>query len=123
METTVFFSSGMAARMFQGRLYLRGRSINPDDEQGLDKITGVFEKYAGHPFPLTEIHIDLDYINSQSNKILFRLLFIAEEMEKKNNKVNIYWYLDKEDDLMEEQSQIFSEVLNIPVLLRYREAS
>jgi hypothetical protein len=99
----------------EGILKLSGRSIPTDTSRSFNKLIETFYRYSRNPKPRTEIHIDLEYINSASNRSLLNLLIIAEYLFKEGFEVEIYWYYHDADDIMIEQGKIFSELITLPL--------
>ena len=98
-----------------GILNISGRSILTDTSRSFNKLIEAFYRYSHKPDARTEIHIDLEYINSASNRSLLNLLILAEHLHKESFKVEVQWYYHDEDDIMFEQGKIFSELLSLPV--------
>ncbi len=74
----------------------------------------MFYTYTKAPRENTEVHINLEYMNSTSNRSLLNLLIVAEKLHEENKNVNVYWYYRQEDEIIHEQGKIFEELLNLP---------
>jgi hypothetical protein len=101
----------------EGILKMSGRSIPIGISKNFNQLIEAFYRYSRNPRPRTEIHIDLEYINSASNRSLLNLLIIAEYLFKEGFNVEVNWYYYEKDDIMFEQGCIFSELLSLPLKL------
>jgi hypothetical protein len=106
-EPLISFSDGI--------LIIRGRSIPTNTSKSLNQLIESFYRYSRKPKSKTEIHIELEYINSASNRCLLNLLIVAEHLHKEKLQVEVKWYYYDEEDIMLEQGQIFSELLSLPI--------
>jgi len=95
-------------------LRIKGRSIPTEPSISFNKLIEAFYRYSRNPNARTEIQIELEYINSASNRSLLNLLILAEHLFKEGFEVEIFWYYYNEEDIMFEQGQIFSELLSLP---------
>jgi hypothetical protein len=103
-----------------GILKMSGRSIPTDTSRSFNHLIEAFYRYSRNPKARTEIHIDLEYINSASNRSLLNLLIIAEYLFKEGFEVEVQWYYHEKDDIMFEQAKIFSELLSLPFKLNQK---
>ncbi len=100
-----------------GILIISGRSIPTNTSRSFNQLIETFYRYSRKPKSRTEIHIELEYINSASNRSLLNLLIVAEHLFKEKMDVEVKWYYHDEEDMMLEQGQIFSELLTLPINL------
>jgi len=101
-----------------GILRIEGRSITFDSARHFSPLFEALYTYVGNPLDVTEVHINLEYINSDSTRTLLRILQIIEGIIAKTNKhVKIYWHYSSDDELMNELGQFFQEILQVPVEL------
>jgi hypothetical protein len=100
-----------------GVLTIRGRSIPSDSSNLYDPVIESFYQYTMQSLQQTEIHIELEYVNSTSNRSLLNLLIIAEHLYSDQKQVKISWYYHPGDEIMYEQGRIFQELINIPIAL------
>ncbi|MFW6370573.1 MAG: DUF1987 domain-containing protein [Bacteroidota bacterium] len=97
-----------------GVLRIEGRSIPANSVHLYEKVIEMFYTYTKAPRENTEVHINLEYMNSTSNRSLLNLLIVAEKLHEDNKNVNVYWYYRQEDEIIHEQGKIFEELLNLP---------
>jgi hypothetical protein len=99
----------------RGILTISGRSIPINTSRSFNQLIETFYRYSRKPESRTEIHIELEYINSISNRSLLNLLIVAEHMSREGIEVEVIWYYHDEDDIMFEQGKLFSELLTLPI--------
>ncbi|MDQ3192343.1 MAG: DUF1987 domain-containing protein, partial [Bacteroidota bacterium] len=76
------------------------------------------KNYVTTPSSNTDFIINLEYFNSSSVKQVLKVLITLEEIVKKGQKVNITWYYNQEDELMEIKGQEIKSILKIPFVLK-----
>jgi hypothetical protein len=101
----------------EGILTISGRSIPINTSRSFNHLIETFYRYSRKPKSRTEIHIELEYINSTSNRSLLNLLIIAEHLSREGFQVEVLWYYHDNDDIMFEQGKLFSELLTLPIRL------
>jgi len=117
-EITLFIEATASEPLIsfsEGILIISGRSIPTDASRSFNQLIETFYRYSRKPKSKTEIHIELDYINSASNRSLLNLLIVAEHLFKEQLDVQVKWYYQDKEDIMLEQGQIFSELLSMPI--------
>ena len=97
-----------------GKLNISGRSIPPDSIKLFEPLLQVFYTYSQNPEEITEFNIQLEYLNSDSNRALMNLLFMAEKLYNEGKKVIVRWYYRSNDMLMYEQGNIFKSLVEVP---------
>jgi hypothetical protein len=110
-------NTGPSIQFSEGVLTIRGRSIPSDSSNLYDPVIESFYQYAQQSYQQTEIHIELEYVNSTSNRSLLNLLIIAEHLCSDQKHVKICWYYHPDDEIMYEQGKVFQELINIPIAL------
>jgi hypothetical protein len=114
-ELKIEGSKTMPAITFRhGKLNIIGRSI-PADSKGLyEPLFKMLFSYSQHPEDSTEINIQLDYLNSDSNRALMNVLLLAEKIYYKGNKVMVRWFYKNNDSAMYDQGNIFKSLIEVP---------
>jgi hypothetical protein len=97
-----------------GKLRIAGRSIPHDSKRLYDPLFHVLYLYSQDPEEVTEISIQLEYLNSDSNRSLMNLLILAEKLHRRGKKVVINWIYKKTDTSMFEQGHIFKSLIDVP---------
>lgn len=114
-ELTIEGSKTMPSITFKsGKLKIIGRSIPPDSKRLYDPLFHVLYLYSQDPEEVTEINIQLEYLNSDSNRSLMNLLILAEKMHRRGKQVVIRWYYKNNDSVMFEQGHIFKSLIEVP---------
>jgi len=105
----------------EGILIMKGRSIPADSTTLFNPVIACFYDYSKNPLPITEINIQLDYINSSSNRSIMNLLIIAESIYSKGHEVVVNWYYDEADEMILDQGSIFQSLIKIPFNIQVSE--
>jgi hypothetical protein len=114
-ELIIEGSKTMPAISFKsGKLRIIGRSIPADSRRLYDPLFQVLYLYSQDPEDVTEINIQLEYLNSDSNRSLMNLLILAEKMCRRGKKVIINWFYKSNDTVMFEQGHIFKSLIEVP---------
>ena len=114
-ELIIEGSKTMPAISFKsGKLKITGRSIPTDSRRLYDPLFHVLYLYSQDPEDVTEFNIQLEYLNSDSNRSLMNLLIIAEKMHRRGKEVIIKWYYKNSDTVMFEQGHIFKSLIDVP---------
>jgi hypothetical protein len=98
----------------EGVLIIKGRSIPADSTALFNPVIECFYDYSKNPLPRTEINIQLDYINSSSNRSIMNILIIAESIYTKGNEVIVNWFYEEADEMILDQGSIFQSLIKIP---------
>lgn len=97
-----------------GQLTIYGRCIPVEKSDISHVINQYINNYARNPQPLTEISIDLDYINCQTQRqLLASLQRLSNLQQETGTKVKITWYYDSYDDSMLELGDIFRSMVDV----------
>ena len=82
-----------------GNILIKGDLIGNDALNKLSKLHNDIGNYAKHPNKVTQLKIMLNYFNTSSLSILFKIMQTLEKLHlKSNSEVNVLWYA-KEDDV------------------------
>jgi len=98
-----------------GRIKLKGRSIPEDVGIFYDDILVWFQDYAENPSPLTEVDVEMEYLNSGTSKYILRFLKLLKEVEDKGNKLRINWIYEEGDDDILERGEYYSSILELDI--------
>jgi hypothetical protein len=101
-------------RFKNGKLQISGRSIPTDSKKLYESLFHVLNIYSQDPAETTEINIQLEYLNSDSNRALMNLLVLAEKLHRKGKNVLIRWFYTDNDPVMYEQGHIFKSLIEVP---------
>ncbi len=64
---------------------------------------------------LKEIHLSLEYINSDSNRWIINLLRIIDQCNSANQDIKILWHCHITDEVMLEHISVFSSIIETPI--------
>lgn len=106
-----------------GKLVLSGRSLPENALEFYDPIFVWLEDYLRTAPEQTELHVDLDYLNSISQKMLVELLKNTRKVMDQGKNMSVKWYYEEEDEKMMEEGQAIAEEFDIPLDLVTKPAS
>lgn len=97
-----------------GIVEITGRSV-PEDAIGFYKpILEMFNSASWRCNKITFI-IQLEYIGTQSTRMLFRLLQMADVLHnRKSINASVLWYCEEEDEGLIQDAEDFKDLLNAP---------
>jgi hypothetical protein len=98
----------------KGKIDIVGRSIQPNAGEWFYPLFQALSQYSSNPHELTEVNIQLDYLNSDSNRSLMNILVLIEKIQSRGKKVIVRWYYKKNDHVMLEQGNIFQSLFEVP---------
>jgi len=99
----------------QGRIKLKGRSIPEDVGIFYDEILEWFQAYANAPASLTEVDVEMEYLNSGTSKYILRFLKILKDVELKGNRLRINWIYEEGDDDILERGEYYASILELEI--------
>jgi hypothetical protein len=117
MKTTANIYGTPVISFNDGKIRISGKSILVDASLIYSQLLDEFHSYMQHPCEKTEVHINLDFANSSSNRHLLNFLILAERLEYQGKKVEVFWYYHKDDELMLDQGSVFKDLLDLPFQL------
>ncbi len=84
-----------------GNIIITGRSL-PEDAAGFYfPVVEWLSDYYRSPATITNLLLDVDYINSASASMLSKLCFVLERLSKyRKQEVHVKWIVDHDDDDM-----------------------
>ncbi len=108
-------SKTMPAITFKnGKLNIIGRSVPCNSKEWFEPLLQALNIYLQNPNEITEININLDYLNSDSNRAIMNILMLAEKMYNGGKKVIIRWHYKNYDSAMYDQGSIFKSLVEVP---------
>lgn len=100
-----------------GKLFLSGRSLPENAFEFYSPLLDWLTAYSSHSRPLTELEINLEYLNSGSLKQIFRVIYKLEDLMELGNEIKISWKYKKGDELMMQKGHEFKQFLEVPIEL------
>lgn len=101
-----------------GQLRLSGRSLPENALEFFDPVFDWLEDYMKVAPAQTELHVDLDYLNSISQKMVVEILKNTKKLESDGKKLSVWWYYDEEDEKMMEEGKAIANEFELPLELR-----
>lgn len=101
---------------------LDGNSMPEDAPKFWIKVFDWVAEYVKSP-QNTKLVCTLEYFNSTSAKMLFHIFIELAKIQDLGKKMEIYWYIEPNDKLMEEKGLEFKEVLDIPFFIKEKDLS
>lgn len=97
-----------------GELEIAGKSIPEDAEDFFSPVLRWLDEYINAPAPSTLLSVNLEYFNISSSKRILFILYKLNELVSRNQKVNIKWLYDDQDEDMYEVGQDYAFMVKIP---------
>jgi hypothetical protein len=98
-----------------GHLKIEGRSIPENPGEFYDILIDWIKEYFTNPKNSTVFDVNLEYVNSGSSKYLLGLFkVIKEESNKGNNKIQINWYYEEDDEAILNLGEHYKTSLKLP---------
>ena len=95
----------------KGRIELKGSSIMENSRAFYEPVLAWLKEYARNP-KNTEVHIDFDYFNSSSAKVLISILRTLARIKKEGYTLRIDWCYSKDDDDMKECGENYASMVD-----------
>lgn len=100
-----------------GNIQLSGRSIPEDAVTFYEPIMKWLEDYLKKPEKFTKVSFKIEYINSGSNRFIYKILKQVDESFKHGNNITVNWYYEEDDDTIKDLSEDFQVLLEVPINL------
>ncbi len=100
-----------------GLLKLTGRSLPENAIEFYDPLFDWLEDYVAVAPLQTELHVDLDYLNSISQKMIVEILKNTKKVQKDGKVISVSWYYDEEDEKMMEEGKAIASEFELPIVL------
>ena len=99
-----------------GSISLEGRLIPEDAIEFFDPICEWINVYFKNPAEITNVDINLDYVNSAGSKYLLDMIRKITDfhLDKNSEKFRINWYYMEEDEDALDQGELYSSILGVP---------
>ena len=97
-----------------GNVRIKGRSIPEDAGLFYNHVYSWIFKYCMNPKPVTNVFVELEYMNSGSSKSILQILRELTNISSNDNTVSINWYYEIGDEDMLEKGEYFEAILKHP---------
>jgi hypothetical protein len=96
-----------------GNIRIWGRSIPEDAGLFYNHLYSWIFRYCMNPQSQTDVHLDLEYMNSGSSKAILQILKELSSLAEKKMDVLVHWYYETGDEDMLERGEYFESILDI----------
>jgi len=98
----------------QSHISIKGRSITEDASKFYHPVIDWIEKHGAETNNIT-LNLYLEYLNSDSKRILSVIFANTYELKKNNAKssINVHWQYDNDDDDMKVVGEVLQQKFNI----------
>ena len=73
-----------------------------------------FEEYLRNPNEKTIFKFNFKYFNSASSKLILDIVLLLKKLYKADNDVLVKWYVEEDDEDMEESGRLYESVSELP---------
>ena len=101
----------------KGFVSIVGSSIDPDSRHELEKLLCSILSYAKNPAPTTIVDISLNYFNTRSANILWKIFKVLESLNQSQKSVtSVKWYAEDDDYDLIESAKLYQDICpNLPI--------
>ena len=101
----------------QKLIMVQGQSRHEDPSSFYNRFTELTEGCISKFKNELTIDFKITYLNTSSSKWLFHMLKSLQARYAEEIKLNINWYYEEDDELIQEAGEVFQSLLRIPVNL------
>jgi hypothetical protein len=98
-----------------GVIKIKGRALLVDQDKATDKIWNWIDAYIDSPARVTNVIIELEYLNSFSSIILVNLLKKLSRSIARSGNLIIKWYHEADDEDIKERGQAIASIIDFPI--------
>ena len=98
----------------EGIIKFEGRSIPENAQQFYKAILTWIENYMQNPATLTTLHLNLEYFNTSSSKIILDIMMRLKKLKDKGNNAKVIWLYHEEDEEMHEAGEDYASLIEVP---------
>ncbi|MBC7865470.1 MAG: DUF1987 domain-containing protein [Bacteroidia bacterium] len=80
----------------RGKFELNGVSVPENGQEFYKPVLKWFTDYSAHPLTETMLHVNLDYFNISSSKMILFIFYKLMEIKDSGKKVEIVWHYSDE---------------------------
>lgn len=97
------------------RFSIKGRSFPENTLEFYQPILQWIQQYVENPNENTVFEFDMEYFNSSSARIVYKILLMLEKIQDKNKKVVCRWHINKTDYIGKERIEEMRKMFLIPI--------
>jgi hypothetical protein len=98
-----------------GKIQFKGRSIPEDVSLFYDDVLDWVVAYTSSPPQMTEVEIELEYLNSGTSKYVLRILKKLKDIESEGYGLKIHWVYEEGDDDILERGEYYASILELEI--------
>jgi len=98
----------------KGLLEIKGRSTPEVYASFYRPLIEWVVEYVKNPHQITNVVIELDYLNSGSQTVVYDIFVKLNNIYKNGCEVLITWYYEKDDEFILETAEEFRDMLDMP---------
>jgi len=95
-----------------GLLKIEGRSWPEDVAPFYSPLVDWFTEYVESAPERTDFYVTLEYFNSATSKMIYKLFMILTELAHKGSNVTIHWCYQEEDEEMAEVGEEYRAAIH-----------
>jgi len=101
-----------------GNLSIQGRSMPEDVGSFFSPVSDWVHEYIENASDKTEFRIFFEYYNSSTARKITEIIFDLENLVEKGKSVKVVWSYKTDDQLMKENGEEISSVVDLPFELK-----
>lgn len=101
----------------EGVLSIIGRSLPENAERFYKPLLEWVRAYLVQAPLQTSLRLELEYFNSSSVKQVLSLLFLLEDLLSAGKGVEVVWFYNEDDELMEMKGRELASIVELPFRL------
>jgi hypothetical protein len=98
-----------------GIIKIKGRAIDENVRKAPEKVMEWIDSYLLEPADTTDVTIALEYLNSFNTIILTTILRKLALVKEQSKRLNIRWYIEKDDDDLLDRVESISSAFSMPI--------
>lgn len=101
----------------RGVISIVGSSIDPESRHELEKLLLTIKSYVKNPAPTTIVDIRLNYFNTRSANILWKIFKVLEGLQQSKQSVTLVkWHAMDDDFDLIESANLYQDICpNLPI--------
>lgn len=93
---------------------ISGRSIPEDVMKSYEPVVKWIDENVGKIKNKMELDFKLDYLNSNSTKMIFDILTMLDKFYQAGIKISINWFHEEDDDDIKNEGELFASLFKLP---------
>lgn len=97
------------------KFIIKGRSFPENTIEFYQPILQWIQQYIENPNESSVFEFDMEYFNSSSARIVYKILLMLEKIQDKGKNVVCRWYINKTDYIGKERIEEMRKMFLIPI--------